>query len=322
VYVERSGELPVTVAAGARSRTGQVGGLVQVVVATCLWSSSALLIEQLSGAYGMAPVRIALWRVLLALPLVGAALAVRRTRALALPWREVPLYATFGLVGVTLSYVAWATSVKVNSAPVAAALAFSAPVFVVAGDRLFFGARLYLTQLGAIAVNLLGCALVAGVRSPADLWQRPEGLAIGLAVGLTFASYTLLGRAAARSRHIDPLATMLYLFVFGGLGLLAAALLTGGADALQPQLSVHGWLLLVALAAGPTLIAYALYNVSLHSLPATLATVCTSLEPVLVAIGAAVFLGHALSARQAAGIALVVGAVLVMQWQAFRQNDA
>ena len=51
----------------------------------------------------------------------------------------------------------------------------------------------------------------------------------------------------------------------------------------------------------------------LLSLPATMASLCTSFEPVLVAIGATVFFGHDLSMRTILGIALVVGAVATMQ---------
>jgi drug/metabolite transporter (DMT)-like permease len=225
----------------------------------------------------------------------------------------VPLYAAFGLMGVTVSYVAWATSVKLNSAPVAAALAFSAPVFVAAGDRVFFGARLGLTQLAAIAVNLLGCALVAGVTSAGELWRRPEGAAIGLSVGAAFGAYTLLGRATARSRHLQPLASLLYLFSFGGVGLLCWSIATNGSTVLRVELPWQGWLLLAALALGPTILANGLYNASLQSLPPTFATLCTSLEPVLVAVASVVLIGQTLSAVRALGIALVVGAVIAMQ---------
>jgi DME family drug/metabolite transporter len=286
-------------------------GVAQVLLATILWSSSAILISRLTTGYGLSPIHVALWRVVLALPLVAVIVAVRRPR-LFLPWRYVPLYAAFGLFGVTLSYLAWATSVKLNSPAVAAALAFSAPVFVAAGERLVFGARLWLTQIAAIAVNLIGCALVAGVTSPSDLWRRPEGAIVGLAVGAAFGTYTLLGRATARARHLPPLSSLLYLFSFGGFGLLCLAAASDGRRALQVNLPWQGWLLLVALALGPTIVSNGLYNSSLQSLPPTFATLCTSLEPVLVAVASVVLLGQMLSPVRTLGIVLVVGAVLAM----------
>jgi probable blue pigment (indigoidine) exporter len=259
--------------------------------------------------------------VLLALPVLAVIVGVRRPR-LVLPWRYVPLYAAFGLIGVTLSYLVWATSVKLNSAPVAAALAFSAPVFVAAGERVFFGARLWVTQLAAIGVNLIGCALVAGVTSPADLWRRPEGAAVGLAVGAAFGGYTLLGRATARSRHLPPLASLFYLFAFGGVGLLIVAGVSVGSGGLRLELPWQGWLLLGALALGPTIVSNGLYNASLQSLPPTFATVCTSMEPVLVAAASVVLLGQTLSAVRVLGIALVVGAVVAMNLDVARRASA
>jgi DME family drug/metabolite transporter len=301
--------MPFGVSKGAHG--GIATGVTQVLLATVLWSSSALLISRLTTGYGVSPIHVALWRVLLALPLVAVVVAVRRPR-LSLPWRYVPLYAAFGLMGVTLSYLVWATSVKLNSAPVAAALAFSAPVFVAAGERAIFGARIRPTQLFAIAVNLIGCALVAGITSPGDLWRRPEGAAVGLAVGAAFGGYTLLGRATARSRHLPPLASLLYLFSFGGVGLLCWAAASDGSKALAVTLPWQGWLLLGALALGPTIVSNGLYNASLQSLPPTFATLCTSLEPVLVAVASVVLLGQTLSAVRVFGIVLVVGAVGAM----------
>jgi drug/metabolite transporter (DMT)-like permease len=141
-------------------------------------------------------------------------------------------------------------------------------------------------------------------------------LAVGLAVGLAFGAYTLLGRATARSQRLDPLVSLLYLFGFGGLGLLFWSFAADGSHALQVHLPWQAWLLLVALALGPTILANGLYNLSLRSLPATFATLCTSLEPVLVAIAAALLLGQALSGPKVLGIAMVVGAVIAIQLDA------
>jgi drug/metabolite transporter, DME family len=298
---------------GTGLHAGLAAGVAQAVLATCLWSSSALLISRLTVTYNVTPLHISVWRILLALPVVAVTIAIRRPARLTLPWQQVPVYAAFGLVGVTLSYVAWATSVKLNSAPVAAALGFSAPVFVIVGDRLFFGAGLRLTQLGAIGVNLLGCGLVAGIGSPGDLWRRPEGIVVGLSVGVAFAAYTLLGRATARTQRLEPLASLLYLFSFGGLGLLCWSVTADGAGAFQVHLPWQGWVLLAGLAIGPTVLANGLYNASLRSLPPTLASLCTSLEPVLVAVASAVLLSQALSPLRVLGIGLVVGAVVAMQ---------
>jgi threonine/homoserine efflux transporter RhtA len=48
-------------------------------------------------------------------------------------------------------------------------------------------------------------------------------------------------------------------------------------------------------------------------LPPTFASLCTSLEPVLVAVASAVLLSQALSPLRVLGIGLVVGAVVAMQ---------
>ena len=54
-----------------------------------------------------------------------------------------------------------------------------------------------------------------------------------------------------------------------------------------------GWLLLLALAAGPTLLGFGLYNISLKTLPLAVANLILSLELVFTAVIAYFLLGRA-----------------------------
>jgi drug/metabolite transporter (DMT)-like permease len=289
------------------------GGIVRIVLATMLWSSSALLIDQLTSVYHLTALQISTWRVMLVLPIVAGVIAIRRPGAFWARSHDLPWYIAAGIVGVTLSYVTWATSVHINKPAVAAAVSFSAPALVAIGDRLLFRTRLHLFQIGAIIVNLLGCSLAAGIHTPADLVRSPVGLLVGLSNGLAFAFYTLLGRGMARTGRRDALTALLYMFAFGALGLLVWGLPTEGRVLFDLHLPAKGWLLLVGLATGPTLLAYALFNSSLKDLPATVASLSTTLEPPLVAILAFFLLGRSIAPLQWIGIGLIVGAVVAMQ---------
>ncbi len=127
------------------------------------------------------------------------------------------------------------------------------------------------------------------------------------------ASGTLLGRGMARTGYRDSLTILLSTFVFGAMGLLSWGLLAEGFGLLDLRLDTAGWLLLGSLAVGPTLGAYALYNSSLKNLPATVASLVTTLELPIVAILAFVLLGRSVKGVQWVGIGLIVTGVVAMQ---------
>jgi drug/metabolite transporter (DMT)-like permease len=287
---------------------------VQALVATILWSSSALQIDQLTGKYHLSPLQISTWRVVMVLPILIVVIAIRRPSAFRLALSDLPLLIAAGLVGIMLSYVVWAQSVKLNGPAVAAALSYSAPAIVAIGERALFGARLQRLQVVAIVFTLIGCALASGINSPAALIHSPLGVVVGLAVGGAFASYTLLNHAMRRIGSRDPFTLLLAVFAVGAVGLLTWGWLTQGARLVHLDLSTTGWALLLGVALGPTLLSYALYNNSLRSLPATFAILITTLEPPLVAIGSLVILGKTITVQQWAGMIVIVASVIAMQF--------
>ncbi|MNC66869.1 4-amino-4-deoxy-L-arabinose-phosphoundecaprenol flippase subunit ArnE [compost metagenome] len=74
-----------------------------------------------------------------------------------------------------------------------------------------------------------------------------------------------------------------------------------------------GWLLLLTLAAGPTLLGFGLYNISLKTLPLAVANLILSLELVFTAVIAYFLLGENMNQLQLLGSALVMGGVLMLR---------
>jgi drug/metabolite transporter (DMT)-like permease len=240
------------------------------------------------------------------------AIALRRGSTFRIDLRDLPWYLAAGF-GITISNVTWAVSVQTNHPAAASALGFSAPAFIALTELVVFRTRLRRVQVGAILVNLVGCGLAAGLHGPGDLLHTPAGLLVGLANGLTFTWYTLLNSHRRVRGTRDPLATLLYLFIVAEAGILVWGIPLEGGHLFALHLSVLGWILLFGVAVGPTLGAYALFNSSLHLLPATIASLVTTLEPPIVAIFAFLILRRTIDPAQWTGIVLIVGAVFVMQ---------
>ncbi len=228
--------------------------------------------------------------------------------------REIGYYIAYGVVGIGLFNLAFNTSVAVNKASVATALMFCAPVFVALGSWWVFHERLRPLQLLAMAVNLLGFALVGMVSAllAGTAWNA-SGLMLGLFSGVCFALYTLLGRGAARSNRVSPIVILFYTYLFGTLALVLWGFITQGMRSLMISLDAGGWALLVILSLGPTLFGYLLFTVSLRYLSAPIASLFHTLEPVMTALLAFFLLGRILTALQWLGLGLIVVSVTMMQ---------
>ncbi len=292
------------------------------LLATLCWSSTGIFIDALYTNYALTPVEISAWRAIFVAPAVGLWLAWRHPGGLRLSRKEAPFYFWYGLIGIALFNLVWSVSVEINKAAVATTLIFSAPVFVALGARLLWGDRVRLTQAGAIVINLLGCALVAGVYNPAALLNSPLGMLVGLASGMSFAASTLFGKAAARAGKRNSASIIFYTFAFAALCLVLFGLATEGGRLFLLPLDGVGWLLLATLSLGPTLAGYAFFNLSLQYLPAGVVSLLNTLEPPITALIALLLLGRVMNGWQWLGTGLIIGGVLIMQTATFGRSHS
>ena len=190
-----------------------------------------------------------------------------------------------------------------------------------------YSERLSLRQLVVIVVSLGGCFLVSNGDSLGNSHFNLLGLVVGMLSGIGYTLYTLGGRVATERRY-PVWNTILYVFGFSAVyqWLFNAALtfypleafhgMTGSLWFLSQGvqgIEWGGWWLLLTLAAGPTLLGFGLYNISLKSLPLAVANLILSLELVFTAAIAYFLLGESMNQLQLLGSALVMGGVLMLK---------
>jgi DME family drug/metabolite transporter len=125
---------------------------------------------------------------------------------------------------------------------------------------------------------------------------------------LTYGLYTLFNKRAVQ--RYSPWTATFYALGFGGLFLLpwqSPSRLWAAVSRPAPAL----WLL--ALALGPTLGAFLLLGKSLERLPASVASIVATSEPVIAAVLAWAFLGQTLTLAQIGGGGAVLAGVLLLQ---------
>jgi DME family drug/metabolite transporter len=188
-------------------------------------------------------------------------------------------------------------------------LAYCSTAFTVVLAWLILGEALGIRRIAAVALALAGAALVVEAYRPSAWRFNLVGLAVGLATGLAFAVFNLLGRWSAN--RFDNVWTLV------AYGLLFSSLALGLTQTPQSAFSLGrawgAWGLILFIALGPTLLSYGLYTSSLRILPAGVVSVIASLELVITALLATLFLGTRLTTWQWLGAGLTLAAVIIVQ---------
>ncbi len=285
-------------------------GFGLALCAAACWAFTGPGITYVLDTYHVLPLTLAFWRdvftVLVLLPVVLWRFGLPRRR-------DLGRFAVVGVVCIGLYHALWVTSVQLNGPAVAVVLIYTFPAFATLGAWRLWGERPTRAALVGLLVTFAGCLLVVRAYDPAMLRLSWRGIVCGVATGVSQAAYSLYSRRALRQHH--PWATLAWTFTFGTLALL----LTRTPATIGLGSNPAPWLLLAALAIGPTLIGYVLYSSALRSLPAGVAGTVVTLEAPIAALLAWTLLGQRLEAWQVLGIALVLLGVAAPQlWPARR----
>jgi drug/metabolite transporter (DMT)-like permease len=291
-------------------------GYAIAMLSAAILSTSAIFIRHLTQAYHMPPLVLAFWRD--AFAALALLLVMARLRPLLLhAKRQHLLYLlVYGFVFAIFN-VLWTVSVSLNGAALATVLVYCSVAFTAVLSWWLLEERLGWVKLLAIAFSLGGCVLVSGALDLAAWDVQLVGILIGMLSGLCYAIYSLMGRLASQ-RGLNPWTTLFYTVGFAALFLLLSNLLPGKllsgaatypADLLMLGSAPAAWGILFLLAAGPTVLGFGLYNVSLSYLPSSVANLIATFEPIFTAVIAYLLLGERLTGMQLSGSLRILAGV-------------
>jgi drug/metabolite transporter (DMT)-like permease len=310
--------------AQASNSTSTKGFLIAFISAFVL-AFTSILIRLVSEDYQLPALVIAFWRdcflVVCSLPFF----VLFKPEILRIKKSDLSFLILFGFA-LAIFNIFWTLSVILTGASVATVLVYSSAGFTAILGWLFLNESLGLNKMIAVLLCLGGCVLVSGATN-AESWQtNPIGIVTGILSGLLYAVYSLMGRHGAQ-KALNPWTILFYSFLFASIILLAINLLPvnfipGKADHASDLFLLknawQGWMLLLSLAAGPTLIGFGLYNVSLGMLPSSTANLILTTEPVWTTLIAFFLLGERLTLIEISGSALVVGALILLRFRSIK----
>lgn len=292
-------------------------GFLLALAAACCWSFTGPGISYLLTTYNTPRLTLAFWRDLM-IVLVMLPLTLRW-----FGWPSRAELLRLGLAGalfIGAYHALWVFSVGYNGAAIAVVLVYTFPTFATLGAWLLWRERPTGGAVAGLTLAFVGCLLVLEVYDPQQLVLNWLGIACGLGTGITQAGYTLFSQRALRRSH--PWPTLAWTMTFGALALL---LTQRPSTVLAVGEGVWPWLVLAAVAIGPTLCGYVLYTMALRSLPGGVAGTIVTVEAPLAALLSARLLDQWLSWPQLVGLGCVVlGAVLpqLHTWLQSRRRPA
>jgi drug/metabolite transporter (DMT)-like permease len=286
--------------------------IVLLAVPPLLWAGNAIVGRLVREAVPPMTLNLLRWVIALVILLPMARAAFTPGSGLVANWRR---YALLGLVGIgmynSLQYLALQTSTPINVTLVASGM----PVWMMLVGRLFFGAPLRPWQLGGAVLSILGVLVVL---CRGDVHQL---LALRLVAGdvymilatiaWSFYSWMLLQPKDAPQLRADWAAFLATQVIYG---ILWSGLFTGIEWSLAPHAiawsgKVGAALLFVA--AGPAVLAYALWGAGIRRAGPGLGAFFVNLTPLFAAMLSSAFLGELPHAYHALAFGLIVGGIVV-----------
>jgi drug/metabolite transporter (DMT)-like permease len=163
--------------------------------------------------------------------------------------------------------------------------------------------------LAALPVVLAGIVLISGALEQGAYGRDPAaGAVFGVLTGLAYAGFILVLRQSSAQRR-PPAGPLFDVTVAAAVTTLAGGLLIGDAD-LVPTWPAHGWLVTLALTS--QILGWLLISQSLPRLPAAVASVLLTIQPIGAVILAAIIFGEAPTALQIVGVVALLAGLLAV----------
>jgi len=255
------------------------------------------------------PFVISFYRGAIGLAFVLGWLAVRSDGS-GLRDRRLWLWSALAGLGVAGNFAFYFVSIAEGSVAVAATLMYSAPVFVYLVSFAFKLQRPTATKLAAIAVVLVGIALLTEIYDIGASGVTLLGVAAGLLAGLSYAVFIFGFKYA--SQHGSPQAVLSIAFAV----LVLVLVWPGDADQTTAVLSAADWPLFLGLGVFGAGVSFLLYVLGVERIAAATASIVAMVEPVTASLFGVVVLGERLGWLQVVGMGLILATVTALSARA------
>lgn len=285
--------------------------LLAVLTAGVLWGTLSPAGKQLS-LLGADMLTVAVLRAAFMAGGVALFLLVRmphRFRVGGLQLFQVAILAGPCMVGI---YAGFFFALQHLTVPVTIVIFFTHPLLTTIGSLAITKDRPNLRQVGGALLTLAGVAV--GVLSSGGSFSGgidPVGIAWCLFAALGMSLYSLFGRLSAQTGFISQTTLFFYLQFFGLCWLILLKTFAAGWGDL-PSITTAQLLWIMYVGLGGGMLGYSIYFYGLRTLPASTASIVSSIEIVTAFTLSALLLRQPPTLREIAGAVLIVLAIVLV----------
>ncbi len=221
------------------------------------------------------------------------------------------------LLGVLYGCTSMGLLLSYNYIPtgVATTIHFLYPLVVSLSMILFFKEKSSVWVFISIVMSLVGVALMAN--SDGKTTDAVKGL---LYVGITVFSYAIyiMGVMKSRASRIDSLVLAFYVLCFTAVIFAVFAFVNNGE--IEPIEGGYMWLNFILLALLPTVVSNLTLILAIKNIGPTMTSILGSMEPLTAVVIGVLHFGEVFDLRAAAGIVLVIAAVVIVILQSRKRT--
>ena len=280
--------------------------VAMVLLAGSLWGFMGFFRRTLDSM-GVSAIGCIAVRCIFAAALFGIVLLVSDRQAFKIKLKDIWIFFGSGIVSLFVFGVCYFKAMDYMSLSAAAILLYTAPCFVILFSALLFKEKLTGQKLAAMLLAFAGCCLVSGI-----------GLLLGLTAGVCYALYSIFSRFAL-NRGYSSLTINFYSSLLATIG----ATVIGGTEYLEIiTASAPNFGFALATGLVTCFLPYLLYTRGLEGRENGKASIMASVEPVVATIVGVVIYKEALTAMSAAGIVLVLAAIVLLNIKLGKKQKA
>ena len=285
------------------SQTGP-GTLFTLLAATGFAAVSILTAK--ATATGLSLATVLAWRYVFAAVILTFWVGTHTYKRI--PPREMIRFVTIGGFGQALLVYLALSSLKFIPAATLAFLFYTYPAWVALAQAVRGAEKLDRRRLTALALSFTGIAVMVGMPGAAAIDWR--GVALALSAALVYGIYIPVMRVLQKDHPVAPPSA------YSKIGASLAFLMLSVSDrSFTWQLEPAAWMTIGALAVFSTVLPSVFFLMGLIRLGPVRVAIVSTVEPFLTAVLAVIVLRQRLAWPTLAGGALIVGAVVVLQFR-------
>lgn len=277
-----------------------------IIVSSFMFGTSGIFVRLLTP-YGFSSMQMTAMRGIVSTVALSLFVFFTNKKLFKASLKELGLFLLAGLF-MFFAALFYYTAMEHTTVATAVVLMYSAPIYVLLFSVLFLKEKLTAVKVVAVAVMLVGMALVSGIIGGMEFnfW----GVFFAIAAGVTYAAYNIVAKIEMKQGS-DPMTAMIYCYIVMG---LLAGLCADVPEMVSLTLQDPPLLILLILGIGlfTCAVPYLMYTVSLKKVPAGTASALALIEPMAAILYSVVFFEEPLTCPLVIGVILILGAVFLI----------